>query len=201
MTYRELITEYIYPGMQLLWKLFKGVAPTAVALLAIYVNNSRAEKRDRKNRRKTLEYNVKKEFLELLMELSRMQWNCGEVVISFLSETNDGKREKLSTKLMETLNIFLTKAQEINDYYNTMIKSGKIELECENIVAISKEYTDEINNLLEKYMDVYKTPCIKAQNQYLDKAAQEMLSLTAKVKEQTNPILQSVSDSIFTNHQ
>lgn len=53
MSYEDLIL--LYPWVDLVLELFKGVMPTLVALLAIYLNNSFASERELIYRKKNLQ--------------------------------------------------------------------------------------------------------------------------------------------------
>lgn len=49
MPFKNLLEAY--PSFTLFWELFKGIAPTAVALIAIYINNKSTRKRDIRNKK------------------------------------------------------------------------------------------------------------------------------------------------------
>lgn len=67
MTHEELVN--IYPCVDLFLELFKGLAPTIVAVLAIIINNSISVKRDRKTNKINKEKKVAEGKITVLNEM------------------------------------------------------------------------------------------------------------------------------------
>ena len=59
------------PLLVIAWKLFKGLSPTLVALLAIFLNDRNARKRDLKNKIVDMKYNILTEVLNSLYNLEK----------------------------------------------------------------------------------------------------------------------------------
>lgn len=195
MTYNELIQAH--PYIDIFMEFFKGIAPTLVALLAIMINNYKAKKREEKGRKENLLYNVKKEMLDKFTALSIMQWQCGADLIKFLSEENKD-RDIAYGKYVNSLHNSLYKAQEIRDYYFTMFKALKIDIDCSIVLEESKKYTDKLNDLCEEYYDAYKISCPKERNTQLDIMSEKLSKETYRTKEWTNKIMTEIAES-FAN--
>ena len=193
MTYDELVMAY--PSIDVFLELFKGIAPTLVALLAIVVNNNKAKNRDKKSRKDALLYNVKKEMLEKFIELSRLQWKCGADLIDYLSELEEEKKHVFAESYTNSLYNSLYKAQEISDYYHTMFEALKIDINCSEVVGKSRNYSDSLNDLCEEYLNTYKIGCMKERNKQLDIMRDKTLVKTGEVKEWTNKIMKDIANS------
>lgn len=67
MTYNEFIIQY--PAVDVIIKIFSSVAPTAVAVLAIIVNNIKSSKRDKRNKKLDMIVNYENMLIDKISEL------------------------------------------------------------------------------------------------------------------------------------
>ena len=93
MNYDLLIANY--PYIDLFLELFKGIAPTFVALLAILINNSRAKKRDMIKARNEIIIRVFNEVQTYAMDLANMIFSIGE---DFIEYTENLYKDKSADK-------------------------------------------------------------------------------------------------------
>lgn len=68
--FAEILQEY--PVLDITWELFKGIAPTLVALLAILINNSRAIKRDKINKQNDIKISLFKDLLQKYIDYQNL---------------------------------------------------------------------------------------------------------------------------------
>lgn len=136
MTYSEFVK--IYPALDLFLELFKGLGPTLIAILAIVLNHRNSVKRDKENRRNSLYYTVQKEMLDKFLELSQLQWKCGANLIDLLSKQDAGRGEDIQEIYSPVLYNMQFKAQEIKDYYHSMLKGKEYERWSSTYNAIAK---------------------------------------------------------------
>lgn len=197
MTYDDFIK--LYPAVDLFMEIFKGIGPTSVAILAIVLNHQNSIKRDKENRKNSLYYTIQREMLDKFIELSQLQWNCGANLINVLSVPEKDKREELFDKYTQSLYNMLYKAQEINDYAQTLFKNFKITPDCNNIVFHSRRFADELNSITEKYIQIWEIEhCEKIINQKLDVMRGEVLAITENVKEYTDNCMGKISENLHS---
>lgn len=197
MTYDQFILQY--PWFDLILELFKGIVPTMVALSAIFINNRRAIKRDINNKKKDILVNINNTMLTKFIELSQMHWRSGSILLNYLPESNEDKRKSLFYEYSNSLYDFLYKAQEINDFYQTLFKSFKIEIDCEKVVVLSKQYSDILNDIAEKYSMYYEYPDEEFRERKYDEAAKETLEATRQIKDWCNNTMVLIADNINEN--
>ena len=194
MTYDEVIFKF--PWFDFAFELFKGIVPTIVALTAILINNLRAKKRDKINKEKEIIISIQNNMLNKFIEISQLYWNSGTILINFLSENENENRNKLKNDYGCSLNNFLFKAQEISDYYNTMFKCFNIKVNCSDIVKVSKEFSDSLNNIAEEFYDTYIVEEGKVKENKLNQAAKKVLEATGEVKAWNNITMVQIAENI-----
>ena len=82
MNYKDLIL--LYPWVDLVLELFKGIMPTLIALLAIFLNNSFARKRELIYRKKNLQLDYYTKMLNWFHDIK----NC----LLYTSDAADDRR-------------------------------------------------------------------------------------------------------------
>ena len=195
MSYNEFVV--LHPSIDLILEIIKGLGPTLVALLAIVLNHKNTVKRDKENRKNSLYYTIQKEMLDKFIELSQLQWSSGASLIEGLSEQNEDKRDDMLENYTHKLYSMLYKAQEICDYYYTMFENFHINVDCSEIVEVSRQYSDDLNSIVDKYEVIWKNErCMRIINQKLDDMRDEVMAATGKVKDYTNCCMSKVSQKL-----
>lgn len=168
MSYDDLIK--LYPWVDLIMELFKGIVPTFVALLAIFLNNVFSQKRDLMCRKKSLQLDYCEKALEWLHEIKRDVMEVTLELENALSRRNPEAR-------VERYNNFLKSFSDMNriitvwsDTYNVVFRALGYDIEfdqfkkkivdsSDDIIRIGQKYirqtdtemaTDEINNVVSK---------------------------------------------------
>lgn len=201
MTYKELVE--LYPCIDLFLELFKGLAPTIVAVLAIIINNLASTRRERKSNemRKIKEINQAKisvlnEMLGKYIQISQLFWISGTHLILYLSYEEDDKRNKEVGEFEQSIYKFQFKAQEIYDYYSSMMKQYDFKIGCNSSIKDAYEYSDRLLSICEKNSYIYMITDEKEKNLLLDKVRDEIKDATIEAKKWTNVIMVEISKKI-----
>lgn len=201
MTYNELIE--IYPCIDLFLEIFKGLAPTIVAALAIIINNIASAKREKKvrdiNRARRINESkiiILNEMLDKYIELSQLFWISGTYLILHLSYTSIADRNKEKENFEHSLYKFQFKAQEIFDYFKSMMEQYDFKIGCDSSVNDANEFANKLISICEKYQDAYKIKDEDKRNAILDEARDEIKDATIDVKAWTNVIMVNISKRI-----
>lgn len=172
MNYEDLIREY--PYIDLIFELFKGIMPTAVALLAIFLNNSFAKKRDLMYRKKNLQLDYYVKILNWLHEIKNDVMEVSLDLENALNKVNPNEQTNGYNDFMQSIsnmNRCIVSWKDtygvMLEYYNCDIKLSQFKQEMSNfsnsLVKIANQYlnqadtsmaTDEINNMVIKANEV-----------------------------------------------
>lgn len=168
MTYQELVK--CYPWIDLVLELFKGVMPTFVALLAIFLNNSFAKKRELKYRKKSLQLDYYTKILNWLHDIKNDIMEVSRDLDNALNRINPNDRVNKYNNFMKSIsnmNVRIASWKDtygvILDIYSCNIKLSQLKKDLsdysDNLVKIGNKYikqentsiaTEEINNIVIK---------------------------------------------------
>ncbi len=170
MSYEDLIL--LHPWVDLVLELFKGVMPTLVALLAIYLNNSFARERELIYRKKNLQLDYYTKMLNWLHDIKNDIMEVSRDLDNALKEDlgNLDNRKNRCNNFINSISKMNTNIAAWKDTYSVVLEiySCDIELsqlkkeisDCsDNLVDIGKQYinkvdtttaTDQINNIVIK---------------------------------------------------
>lgn len=196
MTYDELII--LYPMVDLFLELFKGLAPTIVAVLAIVVNNVLSRKREQETQRiskirlvNSGKIAVLNNLMEKYMILSKLYWIGGSTALEYLGLV---KEEEIKEKLIEVKNHLLHiqhAGLEIHDYYYAVVNQYDFSIpEIEQINDTNKLVGD-VMDVSTQYSDVFKCEDFDKRIKLLDEASEKLKSATMYAK---NQALHTMSD-------
>ena len=201
MNYSQLIE--MYPWVDLSLELFKGLAPTIVAVLAIFINNKQAKKRDSENRqnlksRQLAESKIKvlENMLDKYIELSQLFWKSGTELIEYLSETEVEEREFGRKAFFKSLTAFQFKSQEIFDYFKSVFELYDFKIGCGTAVTDANRFANELIDCCEKYENAYLIKEYNVREQKFDSAAKEIREMTIEVKAWTNVVMNCIGKEI-----
>lgn len=72
-----------------------------------------------------------------------------------------------------------------------------INVDCSEIVEVSRQYSDDLNSIVDKYEVIWKNErCMRIINQRLDDMRDEVMVATGKVKDYTNCCMSKVSQKL-----
>lgn len=151
MTYQEFIIKY--PYVDLFIEIVKGIMPWLVALLAIYVNNEGARKRDIKNRENDYTFKIKNEMLERGIRLLFLYKKCGESVLQYVNCTNNNEINARKREFENCLFEFQYCSKTMFDYYNTLFiafEDGDGN-NFSDVLEIANEHSNFFIDMFEKY--------------------------------------------------
>lgn len=165
MSYEDLIL--LYPWIDLVLELFKGVMPTLVALLAIYQNNSFARKRELIYRKKNLQLDYYTKMLNWLHNIKNDMMEVSRDLDNAL-KMKPGNRKNRYDNFLNSISKMNTSIAAWKDTYSFILEIYCCDIElnqlkedifnCSNtLVEIGKQYinqvdttmaTDEINSIV-----------------------------------------------------
>jgi len=164
MSYEDLIL--LHPWVDLVLELFKGVMPTLVALLAIFLNNSFAKERELKYRKKNLQLDYYTKMLNWLHDIKNDIMEVSRDLDNALNKMNPNDRVNRYNDFMKSISKMNTSVAAWKDTYSVVLEIYSCDIELnqlkkeisncsDNLVKIGKQYinqadttmaTDEINN-------------------------------------------------------
>ncbi len=150
MSYDDLIK--LYPWVDLIMELFKGIVPTFVALLAIFLNNFFSQKRDLLYRKKSLQLDYCEKMLQWLHEIKKDMMEITLELENALSRRNPEER-------VERYNNFLKYFSDMNkiitvwsDTYNMVFGAFGCDIEFDQFKKKIIENSDDIIRIGQKYI-------------------------------------------------
>lgn len=150
MSFGDMLIKY--PYLDITWELFKGVAPTFVALIAIFVNNRGAEKRDRRNKQRTYLLGQCMEFTEKIKDLKVLFWELTDFMDP-LFPTNAGNAEDYEKNLylmQLAKNRCLMNFYNISTHYIILNKTFGINLMIDKYIAGLEDSVLKISDIINR---------------------------------------------------
>lgn len=152
------------PLLAVAWKLFKGISPTIVALIAIYLNDKNARKRDIKNKVIDMKYTILSESLRSLYDLEKdviyMMENIINLIqlrknIMSLPEDDDGKECFLEMKnnvqeTFEKLNLFLIQKNYLSNNKKMIEQVYNLNIFDDKFDESLSKFHHEVSRMLKK---------------------------------------------------
>ncbi len=194
MTYDHFIK--LHPFFDLFFELFKGVMPTVVAILAIYLNNKGAVIRERKSRKEDMIIKIKGTMLDKLIDVTNMYYNCGKIAIECITEMEEYNKKKRNDELFDYLNILYAKSWEIVDYYNTMFVSLNIDINCKEIHNDIYEFGKKLTDVVRKNEDINNVQTRKNREEKIIRCREEISGIVSDSTSWKAAIMKQISDSI-----
>lgn len=168
MSYEDLIL--LHPWIDLVLELFKGVMPTLVALLAIFLNNSFAKERELKYRKKSLQLDYYTKMLNWFHNIKNDIMEVSRDLENSLNKQNPNDRYNRFNDFMKSISNMNTNFVSWKDTYSAMLEIYSCDIELsqlkkeisncsDNLIKIGKQYiseadttmaTDEINDIVVK---------------------------------------------------
>lgn len=182
MNYNDFIKYH--PWFSLFFELFKGIAPTIAALLAIYINNKSAHKRDHEKSKKDLKTKLLTELQNNVIELNNMLYDAGKEFLNHMhylddketkEETWDAYYKKVTDALMFSRKIMFTANIEI-------VKIGIQEIEFNDCFEIVAKFPNEISNIIREYDKKAINTLKKDSDKLLDEVQQKLIVVSTDVE-------------------
>lgn len=197
MTYDELIN--LCPWFDLFWELFKGIAPTAVALLAIYINDRLAIKREKKKNEKDIKIKALKNLQIKAIEINDMIFSTAESFLEYMFslDNKETKDEKLKIFYQEITNTI------INAKYLSMLSEIEYEnTEIENVLfnkcfLLVSTFNRDIEKIINDYNEKTKRTLEKDNKVLLNQVQAELLRASTKIEKEIRNYIKNLSLKII----
>ena len=168
MSYEDLIL--LNPWIDLVLELFKGIMPTLIALLAIFLNNSFARKRELIYRKKNLQLDYYTKMLNWFHDIKNDIMEVSRDLDNALNKMNPNDRMNKYNDFMKSISKMNTSIAAWKDTYSVVLEIYNCDIELNqlkkeisncsnNLVKIGEHYirqadttmaTDEINDIVIK---------------------------------------------------
>ncbi len=151
MSYNEFI-QY-HPTFGFSFELFKGIMPTIVALLAIYINNKNANKREKEKIEKDIKTKALTQLQNDAIQLNNMLFDAGKEFLDYIHCLDDkekserawaGYYRKVSEAIMFSKRIMFISDMEI-------IKTGDQEVQFHDCFQIVSKFPDQIADMAKEF--------------------------------------------------
>ncbi|MDK0563672.1 hypothetical protein P5E48_08160 [Clostridium perfringens] len=196
MTYDDLIN--LYPWFDLFWELFKGIVPTAVALLAIYINDRLAIKREKKKNEKDIKIKALKNLQIKAIEINDMMFCTSKSFLEYMlflddKEMKDEKRKIFYQQITNTIMNakYLMMLSDI-EYDNTKIESILFD-ECFLLIST---FNRDIEKIINDYNEKAKRTSEKNKEVLLEQVQEELLIASAKIEKEIINYIKTLSFKI-----
>ncbi len=151
MTYKEFVN--CYPWIDLALELFKGIVPTIVALLAIFLNNFFSRKREMMYRKKSLQLDY---FVKVLNWLHEIKNNIMEVSLDLenaLNKMNPDERKNRYNDFMKSISDMNSCIVSWNDTYNVVLNCYNCDIKFRQFMTVVNNCSKEFINIGNKYIN------------------------------------------------
>ncbi|WP_045517740.1 hypothetical protein [Clostridium sporogenes] len=185
MNYNAFISKY--PWFDLILEIFKGIMPTIMALLAIYINNKRAREREKKKIAMDINLRTLENLQNHTIDLYNMVYNTGTEFLGYIQNLDIEEREDINfNRFYESTTSMLLFCRKIKCLAEVeSVKTGIEEISFDKCFEeVSKYSSEAIPNIIERYNNkAIKTPKSNL-NQLLDDVQQQLIIASGNVEKE-----------------
>lgn len=139
---------YAHPLVDYAWELFKGLSPTLIALLTIYIN----DKRNVKNRKRDWEIKKAHEAIDELMVLENSIFNISKDVNDCLCKRNPDDRWAERKIVYSSCNSMINRTISFCDSYTKLFVHLDINIDLEELRPCIDSFQHEMFDILDRYI-------------------------------------------------
>lgn len=182
MNYADFIR--LNPWFDLIFELFKGIAPTLVALIAIWINNIMADKREREKNEKAIKVESLVNLQNDAIEVNNMIFDTGRAFLDYMQFLNNEEVEnwkiyykKLTDTIMSARKLMILSEME---YEKTKIKNVLFD-KCFKLIS---NFHKDLENIIKNYYGKAKCSSEYERNKVLDQVQVELIIESTKIENQ-----------------
>lgn len=186
-----------------LWELFKGIAPVAVAIAAIVINNKRSEERDKRSKKIEILLSWEQNLFKRLEEFnSSIDVACAEVI----SIINDFCREKISAKnagdsITKITNELMRKGQSVIFLNESIQDKYGVKLNIPYFPYMTVELINTIQDSFEPVLIKFEALGEQKKDEEIDaivnEAAGNIQSIAGKVKYTVTMVMKEMTEKML----
>lgn len=184
MTYQELIK--CYPWIDLAWEVFKGISPTCVALVTIFLTEYFVRRRSDVYKRQEMKLRYLEEILSWLHETRRNVFEImdalGKVLAKSPAERNDGCNEIIKKISEMNKDVFVR-----SDTYIDITKGFGYDFKLEQFKEAVIVYSEKMNSVMIEYHDLPNT------EQSIDEMNLIMEEVRTKMQESVTLLVEKIN--------
>lgn len=178
MTFKEFLEQYYV--VDFIWEIFKGIAPTIIAIITITVNARISKKRAKKDRND----NQIKELQMMAIELSQYIVNTGKYMLDAIQHSGDDEK---TTELIEAFkdsnDKMLINGRQLSMYSNILAETlKKPEMSFSETFQALSEYSYDVLDVHEWYNDMASKTPIEQFDDLCDEAQKKLINVTEKIE-------------------
>lgn len=197
MNYETLIATY--PFIDSFLQLFNGIMPTIVALLAIYINNNRAWKRDKNKEITEMKRKTLLVLEESSIQLYNMAYNVGKEYLDYMQHLKEkDKKEKYFNLYYENnkdMLMFSRKVRFLSE--SAIIKTGIDTIEFDSCFRKVSDFAYGISCISEAYYDLVNNSKTKREeDHYLDQVQKELIIISEEVENEILNYIKGIASSV-----
>lgn len=196
MSYDDFIK--LCPWFDLVFELFKGIAPTLVALFAIWINNVMATKRERRKYNKDIKINTLLNLQNNAIDVNNMIFDAGRAFLDYMQFLYDENVEyknwkiyyqKLTDSIMSGRKLMLLSEME----YEKIKVDAVLFDKC---FALISNFNKDLEHIIIKYSNSIRNypPCKR--EVVLDSVQKELIEASIKIENEIKTYIKILSSEI-----
>ncbi|KOC47753.1 hypothetical protein ADU86_03920 [Clostridium botulinum] len=187
-----------YPNIDLFLKIFQGIMPTLIALLAIHMNNKKANRRE--GNKIIVDMRLKTLLLlqNQIAELESLVYSTGKKFLEYMHYLGElDEKEYFNDYSAENYKMLMFSRKILFCTNMEMAKIHIKEIKFDKCFNKINEYSQEIFNLMDEYNKrAICTPKAK-QNDLLDYIQQQLITVSEAVEEELLDYAERLSNNIL----
>lgn len=155
MTYEELIN--CYPWIDLAWEIFKGVSPTAIALVTIFISEFFVRKRNRTDKKREMELQYLERILSWIHETRHDVFEISSSLIKVLSIKDIFERAPKFNGVLKQMTEMNKSIFILSDTYNEISLSIGYDFKIDQFKSAIHCYCEAVDKIGHKYLNYINT--------------------------------------------
>jgi oligoendopeptidase F len=176
-----------------------AVSSPVIALIAIWINNNRARKRDEKKITNELFCGYFNNVLDGLVKLMNKKSEVGTLFLEYIMAVHQDEGEAEFSKFMIEVSNFQIKARDLTDYANMVFSIADKNIEFDDMKESIDDYAEKFTELIkyhdflankggepDEILDIVEEKLCKNDKIIIDIFHNHMLEITQVIKETIN---------------
>ena len=150
LTYQELVKTY--PWVSIALEVFKGVAPTLVSILAIFITQYCIKKREMGFKKKEMHIEYLEKVLNYIVQIRVNIFDVSSMIEKSLREKNPEVRLEKCNEVTQKINAMNLSVATWNDTYDSVTTAFGYKIGLNRFKESMNKYTKEMIQLRDKYV-------------------------------------------------
>lgn len=155
MTYQEFIETYSW--VELAWEIFKGVSPTVIAILTIFVTQHCIKKRELQYKKKEMRLQYLEKILNWIHQIKNDIFEVSRMLEKALEKRDPVERNRECNNFIKEFSKMNSSIAIWSDTYDSVIDVFGYDINLKNFKRSCHAFGDEMMNILNKYISELDT--------------------------------------------